>query len=505
MNGLTKYAVTAFAVLLLSACGGGGGDASRTLSNGPPEPATVGVLLTDAYGTRWDQAIATITSIELIGDDGHETVFTGEETIDLLSLADYSELFALTEIFPMKLEKVRLRLLSLELVDLDEMGMEIERVQTKLVGNGKMDIVPRGDVIIASGDALMIELDFDMGKAFKSIETGSGKTIVRPVIFARITTSGTSNRLTRVFGTVASIDDMEPTFVLCQTALAGNHHDDDDEVDDDGDDAFDHCLRVSTDDLTAVFDPEGAPVTFASVAVGMELTAIGFLRHIDDDDHVDGDSDDDDGMDEGESESADHEESFDDDFVLDAVALELGAGFERFAGTVQTAVDAGLFDFLLDPGQGFDPDTVVSTEVFANTRVFERDGTELDQLALIPDRTGIVDGILSPGGEGANDHLSAALIVLDPVVAEAEAEALLSGTVISVNLDDGTFDLMAGETPRCVVAGTADIQLVSDSDGMIMTPGALSDLAPEVTVGVFGAERIDGCFVASSVLVYTDI
>ncbi len=504
MNAMKRLWVAAAAALLLSACGGGGNDAAPLSVDLPPEPATIGVLLTDAYGTRWDQAIATITSIELIGDDAHETLFSGMETIDLLSLGDYSELLAVTEIFPLKLSKIRLHLLSLELVDLDDMGMEIERVTTKLVGNGKIDIKPRGEIVVAGGDTLLVEIDFDMNKSFKTTETGSGKLIVRPVIFARITTSGSATRMTRVFGTVASLDADAQSFVLCQTRLAGSD-DDDDDSDDDGDDAFDHCIGVATDDRTAVFGADGLPVTFADIAVEMELTAVGFLRHVahddsdSDDDGDDSDGDDDDGDDDG-----DHgDEMFDDDFVLDAVVIELGTDFERFAGTVETDVAESVFDFSLNEGQGFDPGTIVSTELFANTRVFARDGTELDQNAIVTGATGIVDGVLSPGGEGQNDHLSAALVVLDP--AEADAEVLLSGSVISVQVDDGTFDLMTGGVPRCVRAGMADIQLVSDVDGTENTPGDLTDLTAGVAVDVFGHEGVEGCFDASSVLVHTNI
>jgi len=489
MNAMKRLWVAACAAVLLSACGGGGNDAPPLSTNLPPEPATVGVLLTDAYGTRWDQAIATITSIELIGDDAHETLFSGLETIDLLSLGDYSELFAVTEIFPNIFSKVRLRLLSLELVDLDDMGMEIERVSTKLVGNGKIDINPRGDIVVASGDTLLIEIDFDMNKSFKTTETGSGATIVRPVIFARITTSGSANRMTRVFGAVASIDVDAQSFVLCQTQLAGS--DDDDSSDDD--DAFHHCIGVATDDRTAVFGADGLPVTFADIAVDMELTAVGFLRHVEDDDSDSDDDSDDDGDDD----------MFDDDFVLDAIVVEIGADFERFAGSVQTDVVESVFDFLLNEGQGFEPGTILATELFANTRVFSRDGTELDQSAIVTGATGIVDGVVSPGGEGENDHLSAALVVLDP--AEADSELLLSGSVITVNVDDGTFDLMTGGAPRCVRASTADIQLVADVDGTESMPGDLTDLTSGLAVDVFGHEAIDGCFDASSVLVHTSI
>jgi hypothetical protein len=461
-----------------------------TATNSPPDPATIGVLVTDAYGTRWDEAWATITSIELIGDDSRETLFTGTETIDLLSLSDYSELFALADIFPATFSKARLQLLSLELVDLDEMGVEIERVATKLVGNGKMDIKFHEPLVLFGGESLLIEFDFDMNKTFKVTETGSGMLIVRPVIHARVTTTGMSSRMVRIFGMVRAVDYDAGNFVLCQSGLAANHDDDD----------FDHCLLVEADDLTtAVFSAEGLPVTVGDVAPEMKLTAIGFLRHVDDDDDDD-DGEDDDGE-EGESESDDDDEDeLEDDFVLDAVVIEIGENFERYSGTVQPPVDGMIFDFSLADGQGFDPGTVITTELFANTPVYLRDGTKLDQSAIVPGATGMIDGIIDPRGEGADDDLlRAALVVLDP--AEDE-ETLLTGTVISEPRDGGRFDLMVGMTPWCVAAGDADIRLVSEGDEWSSDPGDLTNIGLGRTVDVFGVEGIDGCFIASSVFVH---
>jgi hypothetical protein len=161
-----------------------------------------------------------------------------------------------------------------------------------------------------------------------------------------------------------------------------------------------------------------------------------------------------------------------------------------------------LFDFLFADGQGFESGTVISTELFANTRVFLRDGTELDQLAIVPDVTGIIDGVIVPGLEGSDDLLRAAFVVLDP--ADEPADILLSGTVIAVQSEAGTFDLMVdGETPRCIDANDADIRLVSGSDDLLTDePGELGDIVPEAVVDVFGQEG-SGCFEASSVDIHT--
>ena len=54
-----------------------------------PTTATVGILLTDAAVDDYKHAYVTITCVELIGsDDGHQLIFSGEETVDLLALRD---------------------------------------------------------------------------------------------------------------------------------------------------------------------------------------------------------------------------------------------------------------------------------------------------------------------------------------------------------------------------------------------------------------------------------
>ena len=500
MTTITRIGFFAVLALGLAACGGGSsGDAGNTNSQPlPVPPATVGILLTDAHGTRWDQAFATITSIELLGEDDYRAViFEGEETVDLLSLADYSELFAVADnVFPGEVEKIRLRLLSLELVELDDMGNEVDRVQTKLVGNGKIDIKPATPLFIAGGETIFIELDFDMEKAFKATETGNGEVIVRPVIFAHVRTDGMPSRLTRVFGFVHSIDELEPNFVLCQTGLYANHDDFDEEHDEDDD--HDRCLLVRTDDLTGIFDADGNAVSFASIMPEDELTAVGFLRYEDDDD--DDDEDDEEGEDDESNDDADDDEfDVEDDFILEAVVIELGTNFDRYYGTVQSEVDGNAFDLLLAAGQGFETDTVIATQMtFPGTRIFSSEGEELDSTAIIPETPAIVDGVIALGDADTVDVLRAALIVLD--LAPDEQAEILRGEIISVEPDEGTLQLMVDETPRCVNASSSDIFLISTADGFISEPGELEELEPGDRTDVYGGEGVDGCFVATDIL-----
>jgi len=474
---ITRIGLVAVLALGLAACGGGGGSNSGVANTNslPPPPATVGILITDAHGTRWDQAFATITSIELLGENYQATIFSGSETIDLLSLPDYFELFATADdVVPGVVEKIRLQVQLLELVELDAMGNEVDRVQTKLVGNGKIDIKPATPITIAGGDTIFVELDFDMEKAFKTTETGNGQIIVRPVIFANVRTDGSSGRLTRVYGNVRSVD--TDSLILCQTSLYANHDDDDD-------DDEERCIVVTADAMTGVFNVDGMPVTFADVWPMDILTAVGLLRHVDDD-------------------VLDVDDDVEDDFVLDAVTLEIGDNFDRYVGTAQNMVAGDLFDLLLAPGQGFQTDTVIATELFASTRIFTTEGVEVDLLSIDQDVEAIVDGVIALGAPGTNDILRAALIILDLDVA-AGAD-VLRGDIMSVDPTGDSLQLLVGTDDRCIDTSGADIFLISTTSGFVSESGSLDDLAAGMRADAYGAEGIGGCFIATDVLADID-
>ena len=290
---MKKFFTALYIVLLtatLTACGGGG---SSDGSGGSVQPASVSLILTDASIEEWDQALATITSVELIGDDERHVLFEGEETVDLLQLRDFTEVFTVDEtVLPGTYEKIRLRVSSLLLVKLDDEGFVEEEREAELVANGKIDLNPRGDIEILPGDVLFITLDFDMDKSFKLIETGNGRLKVRPVIFVRIGTEPGFRSLARVRGVIDMLSDDLDGFLLCQTEIVAqplSHDDDDDDNGDDdngddgSDDANEGCLRVVVDADTGVFDINGLPLDPLLLEVGDPVTVIGRLgRRMDD-------------------------------------------------------------------------------------------------------------------------------------------------------------------------------------------------------------------------------
>lgn len=480
-----RVLIPVLAACALAACGGSSPSSSAGNNDASPPPATVPttgkvtVLLTDGPGTDWDQAWATINSIELIGEDGTEIIFLGSTTVDLLSLPDYYEVFSVAEdVLPGTFQKVRLFVESLELVELDDQGDEVQRVMAQLVGGGKIDLNPRDDIVIGPGDSLYIEIDFDMNKAFKTTTTGNGRVIVRPVVMVNVTAEPPLGKLTRLRGTIESIDSGNLAFSLCQDQLESEADDDDEE---DGDDDNDHsqCVDVTTDADTGFFNAAGEPVGFAALEIGELATAIGHLRR--------GDSD---GNGNGQS---------DDDIVLQAVVVELGDAHRRVSGVADGPLMGDVFDLAIDPGQNLGTDdTVLSTQVYGATRIFRKDGEELDESAIAAGVGILADGVLVPV-EDMQDTLRAALLILDPDL--ELTEEVLRGEIVSVNFDAATLQLMVDGAEQCVNALESDIFLVSNTDGLLTERVGLGDLEPGQPADAFGEGEDDaGCFLATHVL-----
>jgi hypothetical protein len=485
----------------LAACGGGSGGSSDPVAQNPATPAqtaTVTVLLTDAPSPDWDRAIATITSIELLGDSATQTIFSGNAVVDLLSLPDFYDVFAIADdVQPGTYSKIRLRVDSLELVELDDSGAVVQSVMAQLVGGGKIDLNPQGSFFVGGGDTLFVEIDFDMNKAFKTTETGNGKHIVRPVIMVRILREEPAGRLTRLRGFVNAIDTDSGRFLLCQSELVAAMHDDDEgEHDDDHDQG---CIPVTTDALTGLFGTDGLPIDFGALRLNDEVTAIGRLRRDEDDDDDDDFFDDDDSTETMSSSQFRDEHEYHDDLLLEAVTVEVGADFRRVAGIAENAIESDSFDLALEPGQNLGTEqSVLATQLFEKTRIFGKEGTELDRSAIAADVGVLADGVLV-SAEGEPDRLRAALLIVD--LGLSDAEIALSGEIVSVDFDAGSFQLMVGETERCVDARTADIFLVSNSDGFLIVRGDLGDLEAMQRADVFGmTENEAGCLVATHVL-----
>ena len=486
MNQSLSSALLAAAYLTLAACGGGGGGTGGVAA--PAQFATVGIALTDAPTGDVVEALATITSIELLGEDGKVVLFSGVETIDLLRLADYSELFAVSDQVPAgTYSKIRLQLSSLELIRRNEDGTIAETIDAKLVGNGKIDLNPRGPFFVAAGATLVITLDFDVKKSLKITETGNGRVIVRPVIFVDIANGLPAPGLTRIHGEILGIN-ANGELRLCQSALISSS-DEDRQHEEDG-----RCVLVTTDAATGIFGDDGLPREYFQLAVGDEATVIGRLRprdHDEDEDDADEDGDNDDG--------ADHDG---DRFAVDAYIIEEGplGTFKRLAGVITTPVNPATDRFGIDlaTGQGIVTDGPLAAQLYPKSRVFSTDGFELSRLDLETGTRAILDSVLAISG-ASEDVLRTSLVVLDADL--GTSEILVNGTVLEVDVLAERLRMSTASGDRCIDTSTADIFLVEDNaGGLESTRGSLDDLVPGQTINVFGAEGVGGCLVASTIL-----
>ncbi len=535
-RGIAVAAIT----LILTGCGGGGsGAAGGSGANDPvtgTAQGTVGIVITDHPTDRFDQVLATITQIELIGDDGPVTIFNGLEVIDLKQLASYSELFAVADVEVGIYEKIRLTVTSLELVTLKDDGTVDESVTPKLPANGKIDLNPRRDFVVTEDGSLLIEMDFDIEKSFKYQEGGNGKWHFRPVVFVRVLTEGAEGRLARVYGQIGRVD--TDRFELCQRELMSDMDDDSDF--DESDDK--HCVRVMTTSDTGIFSPTGDPTGFDSIVTGEFATAVGFMSGRDDsimmlastssDDDADSGSNDgsdsssDDDADSGSNDSPDSSDddadsgsnsgsgsSSDDDsdsdsdgdsgrdrFALAAVVVELGESgtFANLKGTARSGVgDNRQFDLLLGPGQGFDDDSMVTAQLQDGAKIYSRRGVRLDDSAIQDGVMGAFDGVLTLAND-MPDLLKTVLAILD---VDIDGEDVLRGEVLTAGTERRLMVATAiGD--RCVdVPLDTDIFLVTLIDSRLVSDrGSYDDLVAGLNIDVYGEDGSGGCFIADTVI-----
>ncbi|MCJ7452153.1 MAG: DUF4382 domain-containing protein [Steroidobacteraceae bacterium] len=476
--------VTALAALV--ACGGGGGGSSDNSGAKAASPTTgqVAILFTDAPSDQFCQILATVERVDLLGSSGSPTnVFMGPETIDILSLRNYTDLFAIDAFVPIgTYEKVRLTLSDLALVECDAQGNPEPAAgweHPRLPGNGKLDLNPRGSFEVIGGETLVIELDMDMEKSLHVHQTGNGKWQFRPVIFVTISPDG--SKLVRVFGQARIVGSMD--FELCPIEPASS-------VDNGSSTPGTECLGVFTDAATGIFDESGTRVGMDAVASGDLLTAIGFLSLYD---NADGDT----RM---------------DNLRLDAAVIELGdlGTFARITGEVVSA--PGNNDlFVFDPTPLDDATNAIDVLLQSGTRIFALgSNAELTSAALQPGTTGQVDGVFTtpPAGE----PLKSSLIVLDQDTTPAVA---LLDAVIQAPIP--TDDDAVAETRRFLVdtdtlndkcvkvdAGTRYLLITETASTSETTEITFADLAAGDLVDVFGADdAVDSeCVLADTVQKY---
>jgi hypothetical protein len=486
-------ALAATALLALAACGGGG---SAPQSSPPPAaqpPATpttgkVAVLFTDAPTDAFCQILATVERIDLLGGSEPTNVFIGPETVDVLSLRNFSDVFSIaTEVPVGSYDKVRLTLSDLALVECDADGTpepESGWERPKLPGNGKLDLNPRGSFQVVGGETLIIEIDMDMTKSLHLVKAGnSGRWQFRPVVFVTIAPDDT--KLVRVFGEVRELG--ATNFLLCLLAPPSSTGAAEMVSNPDRD----RCIDVATDDRTGIFGEDGLPAGLSSVANGDPLTAIGFLSAY--------------------NPTAGSRVTR---LRLDAVVLEIGPldAFQRIAGAAVTAPgNNDIFEFL--PAAASDPAAAIDVLLQSGTRIFAiGSNDELTSAALQPGTNGEVDGVFTePATEG--EPLRAALVVLEQGATAPEV-ALVDRTIASTTAADpattppsGTITL-EDTTPAaaftCVKTSvdTRFLEITETPTSSETSEVDFAALAAGNKVDVYGSDDGAGCVQADTVQKY---
>jgi len=445
---------------LLASCGGGGGTGSAATA---VEPATVGIMITDLSSDDYDHALATITSVTLIGDGGHEQIFSGKKTIDLLALRDHLKLFFVNkQVKPGFYSKIRLQVEELVLWKNND-GALPTKDYVNLVANGKVDLNPQATIYIAPGSVVYASFDWDIDKSLKLTETGSGKIIMRPVIFVNIGTKPLFKKgLARLFGTIFSVADDEKRFVLCSMSTAAPVTP--------GDDLKEFCVDVLVEPETGLFDAKGNPTTADKLEPKQEVTVLGVVRRTEDAPEPKPT------LSESEKESP---------FQIVSIVVEGGSvdTWQQVRGVLTTAVDPATKTFGLDPnpGQGFPDPEVLTGQLFDTSRIFrlEKDGgiTEIGANSLKKSDLATVDAVqVPPAVAGDPIGLNIAVMLSRPFV--APLPDTLTGKIDSVSPT-----LVVGGRTICTNITTKVYLLSSTGDVTESDPSKLTVGSPAVVTG----------------------
>jgi len=496
----TFYRTAAGLVLLaaLAACGGGAPSSDTPQTEFTPSPgnpgqpgpttATVAIILTDYAVDDYDQALATITSIELLrADGGKHLVFDDTETVDLLALRDELKVFAVSEdVEPGDYEKIRLHASDLVFVKHNDDGSSTE-THAKLVGNGKIDLHPRETFTLNAGDVVFVSLDWDMKESLKLTKAGPDKMklIMRPVIFVDIGTEpGFKEGLVRVNGTVAGKPDDNSYFRICSAEISTQPVG--------GTLVNELCLDIVGDDSTGLFGSSGEPTTIDALMDGDPVSVVGILRR----------SGDEPVLTPLPGDDGDLPPTV---FQIAAIVAEVGDTWEQFRGTVQDAVDdaTSTVPFLLDPPDDVTEGESTIAQLYTATRIFKISVagglTEITPAELAMDDRALVDAvkIVSEVEEDPSVLNVALMLTRTPL----ENDASITGEILSINTDDGTLQLLYNGMEQCVStdAETAIFELVVSDSGIETLPTTLDMLAIGSKALVSGTDD-SGCIAADLII-----
>ena len=422
--------------LFVAACGG------SSDGTAPPDQATgtVALLLTDLPTDDVKEINFDVVEATLIGDEGQQTVYSGNTRVNLLDLENFSQPIAVSEVAAGTYTKLRLRIENFEIVDNDDVTHT-----PRAPANGRIDLLQPGGIEVIPGRVLVAHVDMDANKSIHLVQTGNGKYRLRPVVRVQFMLDGLPDELVRMEGVITELGPELGDFVLCSL------------------DNPDTCFDVSLAPRASVFDTDGTPIDPIGIdtfAVEDMVVVIGTYIDSDGDDIPD----------------------------IGAIIVEKGPA-EQIRGIVTEMPDVDGFFLVIDRGG------VVTTVELQNgyTKIFGPGGEALTSDALQAGQGIEVEGV--SGGDPA--VLRAALIILD----SADNPEQLSG-MIATPISEPEFVLSteAGDIDVCV-STDATITVISDGSS---AEGSFADIMDGRTAYVFGQlDTTDGCFDANDVVVET--
>jgi hypothetical protein len=193
--------------LLLPACGGGGSN-----SDGTPT-GSVALLVTDASVDDFTSIRMTVSRVDLLSPDlGRQNLWAGSETIDLLQLAEYSELFAVGDTVPAgTYDQIQ--------IQVDKSSLVTEPPSAFSLNTDHINLNPQGGFPVTPGDTLYVKLDFDAAAMLNSADAND---FLEPRVFVDIlgAESGASQGLTRLRGEITGVS--AGSFLLCHPLRGGD-------------------------------------------------------------------------------------------------------------------------------------------------------------------------------------------------------------------------------------------------------------------------------------------
>jgi len=447
MYKLKSLFVVMLLVSLLSACGGGGGSDSAPEFNATA--ASIGIVFTDssavdaalaaaipaavmAAAAPGAQLLITVTSVELKGNDGDQSIFSELDSeppepviIDLYELKDSLELFFVNEsVTPGTFNKIRLHISNVVRCEpalpasesASESAFEEADCDDVKLPSNKIDFNPRESFTLAAGDVVIVTLDVHANKSLKLTENPR-KLILRPVVFIDIDSEPAFEEgLVRVSGLVGGTS--SDSFLLCSVAFVTPLGMASAETQ-----LNEMCIAVLITPRTGVFGPDGQPIDdIGELAKGDPVTVVGLLQL---------------GGDQPEITPLAEGDPMPTPFQIIAVVVEGGlpALWNRYQGRLLSASEldqavpgSWVFKFLLasdepvveEPvaaaaDEGTEPqvdDAALTARIYEKTRIFAIDVAE-----------GLIE--ITPGDLNVNDRaVVEAVMPPKPVTPDAEVDAL---------------------------------------------------------------------------------